>query len=79
MDAAPEMSVTISMTPDGMITVSAAGSEPQPAESLDQALQAAGVILQEMAGASQAPEGQMDQQAIWDEMAAERPQRGNTM
>lgn len=76
--------ITLMISPDGMMTISGMGGEPVPAETLDEALGIIGSMAQEAVGVSQEgapPEGgeQMDPQAIWDELAAQRPQRGNTV
>lgn len=78
--------ITITITPNGQITVGdAAGMvEPQPAESLEDALASAGELAQElskrmavqaMEQAKQGRPGNQDAQALWDQMAAEREQQ----
>lgn len=85
--------IQITITPDGKITVGDADGmvQPQPAASLEEALKSAGELAQElsqraaykaMKGREQAAQmarpGNENAQAIWDQLAAERPPRGNT-
>lgn len=81
--------VCIEITPDGKISVydKAGMVKPQQAESLEDALQSAGELATELSTrmASKAMKerqmqrpGNADAQAMWDQMAAERPMRGNT-
>lgn len=85
----PDIVVCIALSVDGTIRVYDEGGkvEPQPAEGMDDALQSAKELLTELAklGAQEAMQteqmarpGNQDAQAIWDEMAAQRPPRGNT-
>lgn len=85
----PSLVVCIEITPDGTITVydKDGAVEPQPAESLDDALQSAGELATElstrmaakaMKEKQAARPGNADAQAMWDQMAADRAPRGNT-
>jgi hypothetical protein len=82
----PIAQVTIAVMADGSITV-----DDQPVGSLDEALQTAGQSLVQMSqqGALEASDqaqadaqasrsGNEDAQAIWDELVAQRANRGNT-
>lgn len=81
--------VSIALKPDGTICVFPAEDYASKVEvaSMDEALQTAGKMAQELAvqesqNASQdeqmARPGNADAQSMWDQMASQRPQRGNT-
>lgn len=73
------ISVTISLTPEGIISVTSEGAEPMEAANLDEALQVAGQMFAQLSQQSGAAPDQMEAQALWDQMAAQRSPRGNTM
>lgn len=88
-NGAPSIEVCIKVTPDGKISVydTAGMVQPQPFPDLQTALQAAGQLIQQlskryavkaMQARQQARPGNADAQSIWDQMAASRPNRGNT-
>jgi hypothetical protein len=87
--SAPPLVVCIEVKPNGEIAVydKAGTVDPQPAESLEDALQSAGELISElstrmaasaMKDAQMARPGNADAQAMWDQMAAQREPRGNT-
>lgn len=86
---APAIEVCIKVTPDGQISVydTAGMVQPQPFPDLQTALQAAGQLIQQlskryavkaMQARQQQRPGNADAQSIWDQLAQQRPQRGNT-
>lgn len=81
--------VCLKITPDGQISVYDTGGlvQPQQVGSLQEGLKALGELATElsqrfavkaMKAKQMARPGNADAQSIWDEMAASRPQRGNT-
>lgn len=86
--AAPGIAVLIEMSPEGVCTITNLDTgEEQTAEDVTEAGRIAGEMLGggAVAGAEAASEsalmgqpGAEDAQAIWDEMASARPNRGNT-
>lgn len=81
------MQITITVNPDGQITVEADGKEPYACSSADECAEYVEGLLAE-AGVSEEPPGQAeaeqempagDMAAMWDEEAARRPQNPNMM
>lgn len=84
-----DVEVCLKITPDGKISVYDTGGlvQPQQVGSLEEGLKALGELATElsrrfavkaMKAKQMARPGNADAQSIWDQMAAQRPQRGNT-